>query len=279
MCQDLLPFSEAKRAIDGWISDLMNLSGCTRKVVLLTKGGECFRTYLATLKKYKGNRDAMIKPEYYAKLREYLITKHKAKVYKKWEADDTARMVYVKADAKPDTWPVIANIDKDLEQIAGNHLNPNHKDWGVYNMSEEEGWYNFYIQMLMGDTADNIGGLKGVGKKKAEAMLVDCHTPEEMCARVYIEYVKVYGDMHTYTPWWWEEQYDEESDPIVVAQRKQHPDKLRFVTTAQVFRENADLLYMLESPTDCYQPQCEALTKLMKPYPKGVVSQFLTEIT
>lgn len=272
--ETLLPFSEAKVAVDGWVKQLMQLSCCTRYVVLLTKGGSCFRTHLATLKKYKGNRDKLTKPTYYDKVREYLFSKYKAKVYVKWEADDTARMSQEKVEAK-DEYCVIANIDKDLEQIACLHVNPNNKDWGVYQVTEMDGAYSFYKQMLMGDTSDNIPGLKGVGAKSAEKMLADCTTPAELCSRVHTEYIKHFGAKHTYTRWWWLPEHDDSEDPLVLAKRKRFKKKEVTVPVMDVFRENADLLYMLRSPTDQYVPEDEAIRNYIKPYPKGVVHHVL----
>ena len=274
--EELLPFSEAKKAMDGWIKDLMYLSGCKRKVLMLTKGGSCFRTYLATLKKYKGNRDNLVRPVYYDKMREYLIGTLKAKVYAKWEADDTACMSMAKAEGNDDVMAILAAIDKDLEQQRGRHVNPNKKAEGVYTISDFEGWYSFYKQMLMGDTADNIPGLFKVGEKKAITMLEDCTTVKQLCQKVWDMYIKHGGDHVTYAPWWWLEKYDDaeyHDHALVEELRAKHPDKTRKVPIQTVFRENADLLYMLRTPTDQYTPHIKF--EDWTPYPKGTVIQYL----
>ena len=38
----------------------------------------------------------------------------------------------------------------------------------------------FYEQCLKGDTSDNVKGIEGIGKKKAEKLLVNCQSEEEM---------------------------------------------------------------------------------------------------
>jgi len=59
-----------------------------------------------------------------------------------------------------------------------------------YYVTEEQGLRNFYTQMLTGDRTDNIIGLKGIGPKKAEKILVDCKTEEEMYATVVKSYLE-----------------------------------------------------------------------------------------
>ena len=184
--EDTFPLSWCLKNVDKWIKDLMTLAGSTRSVVLLTKGGSCFRTYRATLKKYKGNREGTVRPDHYQGIRDHLLAKHKALVYHKWEADDTACMFMETAKTKPDQLAILAAIDKDLEQQSCMHVNPNKKKEGVYYVDEFEGAYSFYKQMLMGDVADNIPGLKGVGAKhKSLAVLDECTTVEELCLHVY----------------------------------------------------------------------------------------------
>jgi 5'-3' exonuclease len=58
------------------------------------------------------------------------------------------------------------------------------KGWekpGIYReVTPLEGMRWFYTQVLVGDTSDNIKGCPGIGKVKAERMLKDCETEEEM---------------------------------------------------------------------------------------------------
>lgn len=81
---------------------------------------------------------------------------------------------------------VICAIDKDMNQIAGKHFN-----WAIirlgtivreakiYDVSPEEGDRFFWTQCLVGDPTDNIKGVPGIGKVKAEAILRDCNGNQE----------------------------------------------------------------------------------------------------
>jgi hypothetical protein len=299
MTLEQLPFSEAKKAFDGWLVELQKLAGNDRFVLLLTKGGSCFRTYRAILRKYKGNRDNLVKPPYYDELRTYLIEKKKALVYKKWEADDTACMAMETNAGKPDSTAILAAIDKDLDQQAGKHINPNKKKEGVFVVSKLEGLRSFYRQMLMGDVADNIPGLKGVGKKhKAVLLLEDCGTEMELFNLVWKTYQKKLGDFVDVTPWWWDETklsaiddegnqkskyFDPDYFDIELAEERRAllPERSIRFSIEDVFYENADLLYMLRHPKDQYHVPVKAGNKLgftvREDFPTGIVDAMLGE--
>lgn len=279
--EELLPFSESMKAVDAFVRDLKKLSGISsRPLVLLTKGGDCYRTHLATLKKYKGNRDNMSKPEYYDRMRKYIRKQYQGKMYRKIEADDAA--VIALTTGTRDHLVIMGHIDKDLEMGVGHHVNPNKKDEGVYYTNEVDGFRYFARQLLTGDATDNIPGLKGVGKRaKCVAALDDMESVEEMELHVWNQYLAMYGKEHTYTPWWWDtEKYNDEmlvnyrDRELVLAKRKAHPKKVLCVPTWKVFRENADLLYMLRSMDDQYTPTCKELKALIEPYSDGVVKEF-----
>ena len=74
----------------------------------------------------------------------------------------------------------MVSIDKDFNQVAGWHYNFVKKE--KYYVSEQEGLRFFYKQILMGDKADNIVGIKGVGPVKADKMLAEATTEPEMLA-------------------------------------------------------------------------------------------------
>jgi 5'-3' exonuclease len=61
------------------------------------------------------------------------------------------------------------------------------------HVSEFTGWYNFYHQMLVGDTIDNVVGVTGVGKKNAERILKGATNRADLHQRVENEYKRVYG--------------------------------------------------------------------------------------
>ena len=71
---------------------------------------------------------------------------------------------------------MIVSIDNDYKQFPALIYNYHYKHKEVLDISEEEALYNFYEQMIIGDTADNVNYFKGKGKKYAEKYLADCNT-------------------------------------------------------------------------------------------------------
>ena len=71
---------------------------------------------------------------------------------------------------------MIVSIDKDYKQFPALIYNYHYKHKEVLDISEEGALYNFYEQMIIGDTADNVNYFKGKGKKYAEKYLADCNT-------------------------------------------------------------------------------------------------------
>jgi DNA polymerase-1 len=119
---------------------------------------------------YKAHRPKE-KPFWLEKCRQYLIATFNAEVINGQEADDA--MGIAQTD---DT--VICSIDKDLLMIPGRHYNFVKDEW-VFQ-TEYDAVKHFYKQCLMGDRADNIKGIEGIGTKKADKLLDDCYTELEM---------------------------------------------------------------------------------------------------
>ncbi len=71
---------------------------------------------------------------------------------------------------------MIVSIDKDYKQFPCLMYNYHYKHKEVLDISEDEALYNFYEQMIIGDTADNVNYFKGKGKKYAEKYLKECDT-------------------------------------------------------------------------------------------------------
>jgi hypothetical protein len=160
----------------------------TDNIKVFLTGKTNFRLDVATILPYKGNRDDE-KPHNYAKLKQYLIKKHKAIVVEGEEADDALSKMLVRNPKA-----LLVSDDKDLLNTAGWHLRPRKGDKPFY-VSPEEADKNFYKQLLTGDkSVDNIPGLKGIGPAKAEKLLADCTTVEEMECVIGNLYAKYYND-------------------------------------------------------------------------------------
>lgn len=150
--------------------------------LIISNTDKTFRHDVAVTAPYKGNRRAD-KPEWYNELREFLLTQWDAEMSPSGlEADD---LIGIKANRKS----IIATIDKDLKMIpAAVHYNFT-KDTLV---KVTRNLYYFWHQMLTGDTADNIIGLKGIGEKKATALLKKVKL-KDMKSVVMREYEREFG--------------------------------------------------------------------------------------
>lgn len=182
-CKDQ-PVGVACRTLDNYIADILVrgvdkvYDGCfvdSWSMHLTGKGN--FREAIATTAVYKGNRLDTPKPEHHAALRQHLIETWSAQIAQGQEADDA---IAIEATTLGDDC-VIVSLDKDLDQVAGWHYNFV-KDTAYY-ITPEEGLLRFYCQILMGDNADNIKGITGVGPVTARKMLEDAEDEADMYQR------------------------------------------------------------------------------------------------
>jgi DNA polymerase-1 len=125
---------------------------------------------------YKAQRLKVPKPEFLQDVKDYLVDEYDAEVSEGCEADDRLGVdqhIYIEQgiDSR------IVSIDKDLDQVIGNHYNPRHKR--EYIISPNDSIRFFYYQLLVGDAADNIKGAKGIGPKNAARILDGCVTEKE----------------------------------------------------------------------------------------------------
>lgn len=89
---------------------------------------------------------------------------------------------------------VIASIDKDLQCIPGKHVRTRVDTTTLEVISREEAIRKYYTQIITGDPVDNIPGVPGLGKIKAEKLLRDCTTVEDYQYAVINAYFTAYGE-------------------------------------------------------------------------------------
>lgn len=167
------------------------LEGRSGYKLYLTGSGN-FREGLATILPYKGNRDPTHKPKYYKELKQYMVDKHNAIIVHGMEADDAMAM---EQWSHRDKSTIIATIDKDLDMIPGWHYNLNSKE--QYWVDLDRANYFFFWQMLVGDSTDNIPGIKGIGKARATKALEHLIGDTQAMKQVVEEmYMKQYPDNH-----------------------------------------------------------------------------------
>lgn len=203
-------FGTARRNTLDLLENVATLAGAgARKVLHLTSGLSCKgnRFIVATEKVYQGQRDSSRKPKNWEAMRTWMEGGDiglgwKVKVWTDREADDGVACAARYALQSGRT-PAIFTRDKDFRMIPGLHI-----DWDTLGLIDvpvgtfsklgfEQQVYGakwFWLQMLQGDSADNIPGcakvfnakgdkLVACGPKTAEALLAECKTTEE-CWRV-----------------------------------------------------------------------------------------------
>jgi hypothetical protein len=85
---------------------------------------------------------------------------------------------------------VIVTHDKDLDMIPGKHYRIMRTgEDRIYDVSPAEAYKFFCKQVLMGDTADNIRGIKGIGPKKADKIIDPCTSDDELWHTIAEQYI------------------------------------------------------------------------------------------
>lgn len=153
-----------EQRIQDFINNILyntNSSNC----FLCLSGTENFRYSLATIQPYKGNRDKDEKPGHYLLIRDYL--KNLGGEYVDYlEADD---LLVIKNREVEDS--VICSTDKDLRTVPS--INYNISTGLLQRIDYAKSLYNFYFQLLIGDSTDNIPSPYGLGEIGASKILKD----------------------------------------------------------------------------------------------------------
>ena len=169
------PIEDAYDKIDELVEEIMgavSFDEASQNYEMFITGKGNFRYDIQET--YKQNRSGKPKPEHLQGLRKYLEIAYDAEISVGQEADDN--IAIVATELGPDT--IIASIDKDFLQVPCYHYNLNKKT--LVKVDEFEGLLFFYTQILMGDKADNVFGIKGVGPVKAGKLLQDATTEQEL---------------------------------------------------------------------------------------------------
>ena len=116
---------------------------------------------------YKANRTSD-KPKFFNELIDHIQENLNVQNRRGIETDDLV-VKYHEYYGKDGS--IIISIDKDYKQFEGTIYNYHKKVF--ITISKQEALYNFYEQMVIGDTADNVNYIKGVGKAWCEKNLSD----------------------------------------------------------------------------------------------------------
>lgn len=203
--------AEARARVDEKIRSMRQASQSEKVLILLTGSGghKGHRYAVARVKPYQGQRANSRRPTNWKPLRDLLEAGHFGAGIEDHdrEADDRFGQ-YGHADPAN---TVIGTQDKDMRMVPGYHI-----DWKDNRMFYlEPGMFEtvfndkvfgekwFWLQMLQGDTADNIPGLprtnfnnklKQIGEVGASQYLNAATTSEEAFNLVYLAYASYYKE-------------------------------------------------------------------------------------
>lgn len=174
------------------ITDKVSFDNPIIEVHFTSSGSPKYRDQFRNVVPYKSSRKkTLIKPAHITDMIAqmcvefdyWMLSSHEG------EADDSVAMsaYSCRSDGTPH---VVVHTDKDLDQIPGYHVKLN--DGNHYYVGDAEALRNKYQQIIMGDAADDIPGLKGYGKVRAGKLLHSGITKEHtMFERTLNEYIKV----------------------------------------------------------------------------------------
>lgn len=201
---ELEPIHHGYYLVNTKIKKCMESSGTSNCEVYITSGGKqnfrfsIFRYYKESRYKCvekcgdphpydcsekKGHKLLITLPLSYSALKEYLVMRWGALESIKEEADDAVSIrnyelnegVFYEDKKECIMW----HIDKDLNNNPGWHGNYNTQE--VYYITPIQALRNFYLQILTGDTSDNIPRVKFRWRQKdAEALINKAETEEEL---------------------------------------------------------------------------------------------------
>lgn len=144
-------------------------------------------------KDYKANRKKQILPPLLHPMHEYVKKTYESKYAYGIETDDmVARYWYTLSNQFGRDNVMIISIDKDYKQFPCLIYNYHYKHKKILDISEDQALYNFYEQMIVGDTADNVNYFKGKGVKFAQNYFKDCKTKYQYTKRMYELFRKEY---------------------------------------------------------------------------------------
>jgi len=166
---------EYKDRIDTIISEIIHKTNATHyKCFLETRGNQTFRKIKDASYKARRKRKELHNMR---EIQDYIMEAYDPFISAGVESDDSIISTWrCLKDNYPLTEVYIAGNDKDYLTYPIKYIDLYH---GRYlqqeNISQEDADYNFMFQMLSGDSADNISGVKGIGKVKAKKILDSCN--------------------------------------------------------------------------------------------------------
>lgn len=161
------------------------------KVITFNNAIGNFRKQISTT--YKGNRIKKEVPSILSELHNYVSLNYSSKAGIGFETDDILATYWKRlVDTFGRNEVMIVSIDKDYKQLPCLIYNYHSKHQCYYDISEAEAKKNFYTQMIVGDSADNVNFCKGYGEKYCLKAFKDCLSHYNYIRVVFSLYKKIY---------------------------------------------------------------------------------------
>jgi hypothetical protein len=180
--EDNMTLVEAKQEVEKVILNFEN-SLRAKAYVYFIKGRGNFRYTVATMKPYKGTRTSE-KHKYYNEMLQHMTDFRNCIPCDFIEADDMISIFH-------DERTVACTNDKDANQTAGDLYNFTKKT--LTTLTPEFAWRTLWVQVITGDSTDNIPGIEGIGPGKASLIINDDVNPEDYPSAVLKAYISKYG--------------------------------------------------------------------------------------
>lgn len=176
-----IPFDEGRQAVekatDSFIYSILTLTKSDEYLGFIgTEDKKCFRDNTYKYNHYKGNRPP--EPDWVQMWKPII----RGRMISKWhflsvvglEADDLVS--FYSDDLRHEHIDyIICSPDKDMKQKSGLHFDYkcSEIDRAFSEVSVEEANLRLWIQVISGDSSDNISGIPGLGDVKAKKLLTD----------------------------------------------------------------------------------------------------------
>lgn len=203
-----------QKACDDFVRTILTLTQAEQYMGALS-AKKCFRHDIYKYKPYKGSRppaaDFILK--WKPVIEDHLTSKWGFYKSLNLEADDIVAALAV--TKSPEDKVIICSPDKDLRQIPGYHFDYRVNAGGIQTVDEETAIRNFWSQMLIGDTTDNIAGVPKMGEVKVRKLFDEAEKGEKLSNMtlhqvVYSQYLSYFG------PYYGAEIFDQTLETVMM---------------------------------------------------------------
>jgi len=194
-CFNVETLDEAKNKFDNYLGYVLkDLSDICEFDDIWICNGSINNFRVALNKQYKANR-TQERPAFLSELHNHVKNEFNSYWVDGYETDDVVATLWKQScDELGENNVIIAANDKDYKQFPCWFFDTYYSRRELVKIEDFEAKYNFYHQMIMGDTADNVKYFKGYGKAKAHKILKGAKTEFSLLRRVYSLFLEFYKE-------------------------------------------------------------------------------------